>query len=102
MKFRNNKIKVHKKVITEDGKRFNRKTIEKIKKKCKELLSYWPEKVGEPLLFELKNYRKLKIFDGYRVIYRIDKKEVLVFLLAVGIKRDSEVYRKAILRLEKT
>ncbi len=94
------KIKVHKKVITEDSKLFDKKTKDKIKKKCKELLSASPEKVGEPLHFELKKYRKLKIFNDYRIIYRIVKSEVMVFVLAVGARRDSEIYKKAILRIQ--
>jgi len=86
-------------VITEDSKQFDEKTKEKIKKKCKELLSTVPEQVGEPLHFELKEYRKLVIFNNYRIIYRIHKREVTVFILAVGIRRDSEVYLEAVKRL---
>ena len=93
------KIKVHRKVITEDSKRFNDLTREKIKRKCKELLSHAPDTVGEPLQFALKGYRKLKIFDEYRIIYRVEKESVLVFILAVGIRRDDEVYREALKRL---
>jgi len=93
------KIKVHKKVTTEDGRRFDEKTKEKIKRKCKELLSTSPDKVGEQLHGELKDYRKLVMFDNYRVVYRIEKSEVLVFILAVGIRRDSEVYEEAVKRL---
>ncbi|MBI1884060.1 MAG: type II toxin-antitoxin system mRNA interferase toxin, RelE/StbE family [Chlamydiae bacterium] len=93
-------MKVHKKVITEDSKHFDLKTKDKIKKKCKELLSHHPEEVGEPLRFELQGYRKLKIFNDYRVVYKVEKEEVLVFILAVGIRRDLEVYEEAIKRLE--
>ena len=93
------KIKLHKKVATEDSKQFDRPTKEKIKRKCKELLSHNPEEVGEALRFELQGYRKLKIFDAYRIIYRVEKAEVLVFILAMGIRRDSEVYKEALKRL---
>ena len=93
------KIKVHRKVVTEDSKRFDDSTKEKIKRKCKELLSHAPDKVGEPLQFALKGYRKLKIFDEYRIIYRVEKARVLVFILAVGIRRDDKVYREALKRL---
>ena len=72
---------------------------EKIKKKCIELLAYHPDEIGEPLQFELKGYRKLKVFNDYRVVYRVDKKEVLVFILVVGIRRDQEVYEEALKRL---
>ena len=58
-----------------------------------------PDEIGEPLQFELKGYRKLKVFNDYRVVYRVDKKEVLVFILVVGIRRDQEVYEEALKRL---
>jgi len=93
------KIKVHKKVTTEDSRHFDPPTREKIKKKIVELLSTTPENVGEPLRFELAGYRKLVIFDKYRIVYRIDRHEVQVFILAVGIRRDSEAYKEAIKRL---
>ena len=94
------KIKVHKLVTTEDSKKFDVRKKEKIKKKCKELLSVDPENVGYPLRFELKEYRKLVIFNSYRIIYKVIKDEVLVFILAVGIRRDAEVYAEAVKRLK--
>lgn len=93
------KIKVHKDVTTQDSRRFDPKTREKIKAKIREVLSTAPEDVGAPLRFELKGYRKLVIFDDYRIVYRVERKEVLVFVLAVGIRRDSEVYAEALRRL---
>lgn len=93
------KIRVHKLVTTEDSKRFDAPTRDKIKRKIIELLSVSPEEVGEPLRFQLAGYRKLKIFDKYRIIYRVEKDKVMVFVLAVGIRRDSEVYKEAVSRL---
>lgn len=95
------KIKLHKKVITEDSKRFDTAAKKKIKQKLIELLSYHPEEVGEALQFELKGYRKLKIFNDYRVIYRVHRQEVTVFILAVGIRRGSEVYEEAVKRMKR-
>ena len=82
------KIKLHKKVLSEDSKRFDEKTKEKIKKKCIELLSFHPEEVGEPLQFELKGYRKLKIFSDYRIVYRIVGQEVRIY----RIQQRKDVY----------
>ena len=93
------KIKLHKAVITEDSKGFDKQTKEKIKKKCIELLSVSPETVGKQLRFELKEYRKLVIFDAYRIIYKVIKEEVIVYILAVGIRRNAAVYTEAIKRL---
>lgn len=93
------RIKVHKEVIKQDSRHFDKQTKEKIKAKIRELLSVAPDQIGEPLRFELKQYRKLVIFDKYRIVYRVHKEEVLVFVLAVGIRRDSEVYEEALRRL---
>lgn len=93
------KIKVHKEVATHDSRQFDEKTKEKIKAKIQELLSVAPDEVGAPLHFGLKGYRKLVIFDKYRIVYRVTRDEVMVFILAVGIRRDSEVYKGALRRL---
>ena len=95
------KIKVHKEVTTRDSPRFDQRTKEKIKAKIRELLSAAPDEVGDPLRFALKGYRKLVIFDHDRIVYRVHKDEVMVFVLAVGIRRDSEVYEEALRRLRR-
>lgn len=95
------RIKVHKDVTTQDSRHFDGKTKEKIKAKIRELLSVAPEKIGASLHFELKGYRKLVIFDKYRIVYRVHRDEVLVFILAVGIRRDSEIYEEALRRLRR-
>ena len=92
------KIKLHPKVLLEDSKQFNSKVKEKIKSKCLELLSESPDSVGEPLRRELARYRKLKVFDDYRIIYRVDPKDHIVFILVVGIRRNEEVYKEAMRR----
>ena len=99
MQARRYRIRLHKKVLAEDSRQFDFKTREKIKAKCIEMLSHHPDQVGEPLRFELKAYRKLKIFNDYRIIYRVEKTEVIVFILAVGIRRNAQVYTEAIKRL---
>jgi mRNA interferase RelE/StbE len=93
------KIVLHKDVVAVDSKRFDAKTKNKIKMKCIELLSFRPDEVGQPLRAPLQGYRKLKIFSDYRVIYRVEKERVIVFILAVGIRRDFEVYEIALKRL---
>jgi mRNA interferase RelE/StbE len=95
------RIKLHKDVLDEDSKKFDARTKEKIKQKCLELLSRHPEEVGEPLRPPLGRYRKLVIFNNYRIVCRVDRDEVVVFILAVGIRRDAEVYELALRRLKK-
>lgn len=96
------KIRVHKEVTTRDSRRFDDSTKEKIKRKLREALSVSPEEAGAPLRHELKGYRKLVLFEEYRVVYRVEREAVMVFVLAVGIRRDSEVYAEALRRLRGT
>lgn len=94
------RIKLDRKVITEDSLRFDEVTKNKIKNKCLEMLSRDPEKAGQPLAGELKGYRKLKMFNEYRIVFKVKKKEVVVLILAVGMRRDLAVYESAIRRLK--
>lgn len=57
-----------------------------------------PEQFGAPLSGNLTDFRKLRIGD-YRVVYQVASKLVVVFVLAVGPRRDKEIYRKAVKRL---
>lgn len=56
-----------------------------------------PQQFGAPLSGNLADFRKLRIGD-YRVVYQIREKEVMVFVLAVGPRRDKEIYRTALKR----
>jgi mRNA interferase RelE/StbE len=47
-----------------------------------------PEKQGKPLLGPLAGYRSLRGAGRYRIIYRVDRDEVLVFVVVVGIRRE--------------
>ena len=59
-----------------------------------------PEAYGKPLTGQFKGYWRLRIGD-YRVVYRIVKDEILVFVIKVGIRRDDQVYLELIKRLNK-
>jgi len=63
-----------------------------------EKLTKAPEKFGAPLSNNLKNFRKLRIGD-FRVVYQVVNKKVIVFVLAVGPRRDKEIYRTASKRI---
>ena len=56
-----------------------------------------PLDFGAPLSGNLANFRKLRVGD-YRVVYRVREKAVVVYVLAVGPRRDKEIYRAAIKR----
>lgn len=60
-----------------------------------------PMKFGAPLSGNLANFRKLRVGD-HRVVYQVYEKTVLVFVLAVGPRRDKEIYRTAVKRKFRT
>ena len=53
-----------------------------------------PLNFGVPLSGNLGIFRKLRIGD-YRVVYQVIQKQVVVYVLAVGPRRDKEVYKEA-------
>ena len=63
-----------------------------------EKLTKAPEKSGASLSNNLKNFRKLRIGD-FRVVYQISNKEIIVFVLAVGPRKDKQIYRSASKRI---
>jgi len=68
---------------------------ERIKKAIEQRLMTEPVKYGVPLKRSLQGYRKLRVGD-YRVIYRIDKENIII--LKIGNRK--KVYNKAHLRIE--
>jgi len=63
-----------------------------------EKLTKAPGKFGASLSNNLKNFRKLRIGD-FRVVYQIRNKEIIVFVLAVGPRKDKQIYRSASKRI---
>jgi mRNA interferase RelE/StbE len=55
---------------------------------------------GDPLTGNLAGFRKLRVGD-YRVVYQVQDKKVVVYVLAVGPRRDKEIYRSALTRKDK-
>jgi mRNA interferase RelE/StbE len=60
-------------------------------------LTQAPLQFGVPLSGNLSAFRKLRIGD-YRVVYQVTESTVTVFVLAVGPRRDKEVYDTAAAR----
>ena len=94
------KIKIHNLVTSEDFKRINKHDQKVILKTIYKKLSVSPGKYGSPLRSGLKRYWKLKI-SHFRVIYRIEKKEIKILVLKVGMRRDEEVYKEMLQRVKK-
>ncbi len=65
----------------------------RIKKAIELRLLRDPVSSGEPLRKSLKGYKKLRVGD-YRIIYRIEKSDILIF--KIGHRK--EVYQKAVRR----
>jgi mRNA interferase RelE/StbE len=53
-----------------------------------------PEKSGKPLHGALAGYRRLRT-GATRIVYRIEKQKIEILVIAVGMRRDDEVYEKA-------
>lgn len=48
-----------------------------------------PEKQGKPLIGELSGYRSLRaVGQRYRIIYRVEKEKLMVWIVALGIRRE--------------
>ncbi|HDY87052.1 MAG TPA: hypothetical protein ENH82_02925 [bacterium] len=93
-------IKIHRLVVNEDLKRIDKSDRSNIIKTIYKKLSIAPEKYSSPLRNELKGYWKLKVFE-YRIIYIIEKNTIRVLVLKIGMRRNKEVYKEMLLRMEK-
>jgi len=80
--------------VDEDLKRLGPAAARRVIKTIDKKLSSEPEKFGAPLSHNLRDFRKLRIGD-FRVVYQVLHKKVIVFVLAVGPRRDKEIYRSA-------
>ncbi|MBU0667618.1 type II toxin-antitoxin system RelE/ParE family toxin [Patescibacteria group bacterium] len=87
-------IRYHEAVIKEDIPRLSAGIKVRLKGAIEQKLTLNPETYGKPLRKSLKGYRKLRIGD-YRVIFRIEKQTVKIFL----IQHRSIVYKHAEKRL---
>jgi len=57
-------------------------------------LTQAPLDFGHPLTGNLSPLRKLRVGD-YRIVYQVTTHEVIVYVLAVGPRRDKEIYTAA-------
>ena len=73
-------LRYHELVVKEDIPRLSSEWEVKIKRAIESRLTTHPEKYGKPLRQSLKGYRKLRV-DDYRVIFRIEKAVVKIFII---------------------
>jgi len=64
-----------------------------------EQLSEEPEKQGKNLVQDLAEFRSVHAAGRYRIIFKIDKKTVIVYVLAAGIRKEGD--RKDIYKIAK-
>jgi mRNA interferase RelE/StbE len=93
-------VNIHPLVFEEDFKKISLEFQQEIIKAIRKKLVIDPQGYGEPLRGNYKNYWKLRVGD-FRVIYRLDKNQLWVFVIKVGIRRDYEVYKGLVSRLRK-
>jgi mRNA interferase RelE/StbE len=84
-------------VFEEDFRKIDKPDQQKIIKTIRKKLTRDPEGFGAPLRGDLKGLWKLRV-GQYRVVYQIKKKEILVYVVKVGFRRNEEVYREVLKR----
>lgn len=92
-------IKIHRLVLEEDFKKIPSFEQKQILRSIQKKISVDPEACGRPLRGEFSGYWRMRVGD-YRVVYKISKDEVLVYVIKVGIRRDDRVYRELLSRLK--
>ncbi|MFH1982576.1 MAG: type II toxin-antitoxin system RelE/ParE family toxin [Pseudomonadota bacterium] len=83
--------------VEEDLESIGASAARRVVKAIDDKLARAPLQFGTLLLGNLADFRKLRVGD-YRVVYRVWEKTVEVFVLAVGPRRDKEIYRAALKR----
>ena len=93
-------VVIHPLVLEEDFKKISRGIQQEIIKSIRKKLAVDPQAYGEPLRGDYKDYWKLRVGD-FRVIYRMDKNQLFVLVIKIGIRRDYQVYKELSSRLRK-
>jgi len=91
-------VLIDKLVFKEDFKDIDKSGQLKIIKAIRKKLTTNPELYGQPLKRDLQGLWKLRV-GQYRVVYRIEKDKILVYVVKVGFRRDEEAYKETIKRL---
>ena len=84
-------------LVEEDLESVGPSAARRIVKAIDAKLTRSPMDFGLPLSGNLANFRKLRIGD-YRVVYQVREKTIIVYVLAVGPRRDKEIYSAALKR----
>jgi len=85
-------------VFSEDFKKIDGAGQKRIIKAVRKKLTEEPRAYGKPLAGQYKGFWKLKV-GPYRVVYEILESKLTVYVIKVGYRRDSEVYKELAKRL---
>lgn len=66
-------------------KKIKQTILNRIKK-----LSDEPDKQGKKLVKDLSGFRSVHAAGRYRILYKIDKKTVIIYVLAAGIRKEGD------------
>ena len=66
-------------------KKIQRSILDRIKK-----LSDEPENQGKKLVKDLAGFRSVHAAGRYRIIYKIEKRTVIIYVLAAGIRKEGD------------
>ena len=66
-------------------KKIQRSILDRIQK-----LSDEPEKQGKKLVKDLAGFRSVHATGRYRIIYKIEKRTVIIYVLAAGIRKEGD------------
>ena len=81
--------------VKDDFRRLGRTEAKAIQKVIEQRLAQGePDKAGKPLSGDLSGLRRLRTGQT-RIVYKLDGKRIEVLVLAVGLRRDDEIYEMA-------
>ena len=81
------RIILEKRVVAEDIPLLPKSARSLIQKAIDTRLVSAPQHYGKPLRHSLSGHRRLGVAD-YRIIYRIDERDKIVYIVAIGLRRD--------------
>ncbi len=87
----------HKEVVS-DLESIGPSNARRIMKVIDSKLTKNPIDFGRPLSGNLADFRKLRVGD-FRIVYQTQRTKVIVYVLAVGPRRDKEIYKAALKRI---
>jgi mRNA interferase RelE/StbE len=58
-----------------------------------------PDKLGKPLSGQLAGCRRMRTGQT-RIVYKVDQNKIEIFVIAVGLRRDDEIYDAAAGRID--